>query len=231
MPSMYKIYQKNSFEYDELVNNEDYNGNLNRYLLDNFNFNNKSVIELGAGTGRVSKVYAEFAKKVFLYDRSKHMLEKANENLRDILTPIEYGVLDNNEIHKIKTKADIVIEGWSFGHTVIDNQENLFESVKKLVNDCIKIASDNGIIIFIETLGTNSKTPKAPDINLAKFYSLLENEYNFNRTVLETDYKFKSNQEAKRISGFFFGNNFLNNLSFEEEGIIKEYTGVWSFCK
>ena len=56
MPTMTEIYHNHSFEYDELVSHEDYLGNLPKTLHSIFDFNQKSVIELGVGTGRLTKM-------------------------------------------------------------------------------------------------------------------------------------------------------------------------------
>ena len=51
---MFKIYQNYSDLYDELVNHEDYNNNLYKFLNDNIQWENKVVGEFGIGTGRVT---------------------------------------------------------------------------------------------------------------------------------------------------------------------------------
>lgn len=38
MPKMFEIYQNHSMEYDELVNHEDYQNNLRKYLLETIDF-------------------------------------------------------------------------------------------------------------------------------------------------------------------------------------------------
>ena len=76
MPTMYEIYQKHSHEYDELLSYEDYLENLPKTLHSIFDFNGKSVIELGTGTGRLTNTYIQKAKSVSCFDRSEHMLEK-----------------------------------------------------------------------------------------------------------------------------------------------------------
>ena len=109
MPSMQEIYNNYSIQYDELVNHEDYNNNLSNYLLEKFNFSGKTIIELGVGTGRVTKIFAERAQSIFCYDKSQHMLNKAKINLNHHTSKIEFSQCDNYNIKKIKEKTDIVI--------------------------------------------------------------------------------------------------------------------------
>jgi SAM-dependent methyltransferase len=231
MPTMYEIYQSHSCEYDELVNHEDYKGNLRKYLLDNFDFDGKTVIELGAGTGRVTDIYAARADRIFLFDKSRHMIEKAKENLHDHSKKIRYDIKDNMDIENVKIKANIVLEGWSFGHTISENRSQIYQTANKLISDCKSMLIEKGTIIIMETLGTNTENPKAPSEYLLKFYNMLESEYGFRKKILRTDYRFVSNAEAKRITGYFFGSDFEKNLFFDEVGIVKEFTGVWSVTK
>jgi len=228
---MYEIYQNYSFEYDELVANEDYLNHIPEYLMNRIDFRGKTVLEFGTGTGRMTRMYAGLADKVFCYDGSSHMLEKAAENLAVFGGKAEFSLCDNLNIDSIALTADIVIQGWSFGHTVSDNADRLEETVDKLVADCGDRLASGGSILFFESLGTNTEEAVAPNEDLNKFFLLLEDKYDFKRTVLRTDYKFKSNGEAMRIMGFFFGEELGRNLKFIGEGIIREFTGVWHLKK
>jgi ubiquinone/menaquinone biosynthesis C-methylase UbiE len=227
MPTMYEIYNSSAHEYDELVTHEDYQNNLQMFLHTTIDWDKKSVIEFGIGTGRVTRVYIDRVKTVTGYDRSAHMLQRAAENLSDYPSKISFNVCDNLDIQSLDAKADIVIEGWSFGHTVGDHQEKIEETVADLVSSCASLLNPGGTLIFIETLGTNVPAPIEPGIFLPKFYSLLETKYGFHRFVISTDYKFESCQEATRIAGYFFGDAMKNEILRSRSNIIPEFTGVW----
>ena len=62
---MFKVYQNYSDLYDELVNHEDYNNNLSKFLKNNIQWENKIVGEFGIGTGRVTRNYIDKVQKVF----------------------------------------------------------------------------------------------------------------------------------------------------------------------
>jgi hypothetical protein len=72
---MYEIYQRHPKEYDELVDAEDYQGNLGRLLHQLVKWTGATGVE--AGTGRVTELYARDAKLVKCFDREPHMLEAA----------------------------------------------------------------------------------------------------------------------------------------------------------
>ncbi len=231
MPSMDGIYEKHASQYDELVLFEDHKRNLNRLLHSLVSWDDKIVIEAGIGTGRVTNLYVEKVKRIYGLDRSTHMLERLKKNLNDHLKKIELRCADNLCLPKLPEKGDVFIEGWSFGHTVSDNENDIERIADILVNQVLHMIKKDGVIIFIETLGSNSEIAKAPKECLSKFYSILETHYNFIRHEISTDYKFPSVEEAARITGFFFGKDFGEKVLRAKKAIVPEWTGVWVLNK
>ena len=220
---MFDVYQNFSDLYDELVNHEDYENNLYKFLNDNIQWENKVVGEFGIGTGRVSRNYIDKAKKLFAYDNSQYMLDKAKENLAKWSDKIEYSVLDNSKLNTIENTFDIIIEGWSFGHLVVQENENRDQTIQYLISETKKRAKE---IIFIETLGTNVESPNPPGEKLSQFYhALVEN--GFKEHIIQTDYKFNNYEDAGKIMGAFFGDSMKNDIIQKQLNVIKEYTGIW----
>ena len=227
MPDMMEIYQSNSFEYDELVSHEDHEKNLPAYLEEALDFRGRTVVEFGCGTGRLTAIFADNAEKIFCFDGSNHMLGKAKVNLSKWAGKIEYGICDNLAIDRAGVRGDIVLQGWSFGHTVMANSGKVDEVTDQLVKDCLSCLNPGGSVIFIESLGTNTEKAAPPTDVHAAFLSRLEEVHGFTRTVIETDYRFESESEARRIMGFFFGEEMGRNLHFAEGAVVREYTGAW----
>ena len=227
MPTMYEIYDNHSYEYDELVACEDYNKNLSRTLLSQFDFNNKTVIELGVGTGRLTNLYAGKSSQISVFDRSEHMLEKARKNLDAYSEKITYAICDNNAINSIPLKADFVMEGWSYGHTVSDISGMESQKIDQLISSSLALLNPGGTAIFLETLGTDTDKPVAPSDSLRLFYKTMEEKSGFTRIEIPTDYQFGSVEEASRIMGFFFGPDTGNAIKKRDLTVIKEYTGLW----
>ena len=224
MANMFEVYQNYSDLYDELVNHEDYNNNLHKFLNNNIQWKNKVVCEFGVGTGRVTKNYINNVQKAYVYDNSQHMIDKAKANLSKWSDKIVYSILDNNKINTIENKYDIIIEGWSFGHLIVqDNNQN--ESIQMLISETKKRAKE---IIFIETMGTIVETPNPPGEKLSKFYHELVNN-GFTEYIIKTDYKFSNYEEAGRIMGGFFGDTMKNDIIRRKLEVIKEYTGIWIY--
>lgn len=227
MPTMYEIYDNHSYEYDELVQKEDYQNNLPKTLHSLFDFENKKIIEFGVGTGRLTQQYIAAAGQVSVYDRSSHMLDKAEINLKNYTDKISFGICDNNDISSVKERADFVLEGWSFGHTIKDYEDRAEDKIDELVSSCISLLNPGGSVIFLETLGTDTEKAEAPAEFLDHFYSRLENKHNFRKMEISTDYWFDSVDEAARIMGFFFGVESGAQIRKKNSKIIKEFTGLW----
>ena len=137
MSKMFDVYQNFSDLYDELVNHEDYESNLYKFLSSKIQWENKVVGEFGIGTGRVTKNYIDKAQKLYAYDNSQHMIDKAKENLSKWADKIEYEVLDNSKINSIENTFDVIIEGWSFGHLVVQDDVNRNQTIQYLISETI----------------------------------------------------------------------------------------------
>lgn len=227
MPSHYEIYDRYPSEYDEMVFCEDYQNNLRRTLLTLFDWNEKDVLEPGIGTGRVTSQYISMVKSVYGLDRAEAMLKQAEKNLAAYSEKLKMQRCDNLDMDSIKGAFEIFIEGWAFGHTVSDHSDDIEGVVKRLVEPVFRLIKPNGHICFIETLGTNTVLPKAPNETLAAFYTILENKYAFKRVEVDTSYRFESNEEAQRIMGFFFGPDMAEKVKKSGKSIIPEWTGIW----
>ncbi len=227
MPEMMEIYKKYNFEYDELVKAEDYQHRLTDFIQTEFEWKGKTVMEAGIGTGRVSRFYLDEAARLHATDREAHMLEGAGKNLEQWKDKIDLITGDNLNLPFLESKADMFIEGWSFGHTIIESGENYKEVFASIYKRILRNLIPNGTIIIIETMGTNVEKPAPPLSALEAFYRLLIDEYDFTRTVISTDYRFKTVEEAARITGFFFGEAMSQKVKAENRTIIPEYTGVF----
>jgi SAM-dependent methyltransferase len=225
MPDMMEIYKKYAKNYDELIDAEDFKKNLDGFLHKEIDWENKTVYEAGIGTGRVTKIYIEKIKYIYGFDRELHMLNRCKKNLKDYLHKIHLDKAENTDLKIISEKVDIFIEGWSLGHTINENPENFKIIFKNIYNRIKKNVKNNGLIIFIETLGTNVKEPKE-SLVLGEFYKHIEQEYQFKRHVISTDYQFSNTKEAARIMSFFFGDEITDNFE-KDQTIIPEFTGVW----
>lgn len=224
MNQMFEIYGSQSDTYDELILHEDHEGSLSRFLKGAIAWNNRTVREFGAGTGRVTQLYIGDVRSALVSDSSMHMLDRARTKLHDYRDKMTYELFDNRNIASIQNEYDIVIEGWSFGHLVVEDGEKRRDTMELLVSAATRMARQ--AVVIIETLGTNVSEPKAPGDILPVFYDYLS-DAGFTKSIIRTDYQFPDYREAARIMGSFFGSAMADNIRTHRRSLIEEYTGVW----
>ena len=228
MPSMYEIYDHYATEYNRLVSAEDYQGNLSRHIIGLTDWAGKTVLETGVGTGRITDIYAHYAASITCTDRSTHMLDAASRLLGPYAHKIRFLQADNLSLPRLNPKANLFIEGWSWGHSIVDEPESVSSICTTLLEGALANLTDNAMVIIVETLGTNVTTPTPPHARLAEFYRTLEKTHGFNAEPIRTDYSFKTVEQAAEIMGFFFGSDVEKAITRNGTTVVPEWTGVWS---
>ena len=110
MPDYQEIYRTQAEEYEALVSREDYQGNLLRALNHVCPLDGLDVIELGAGTGRLTRLIAPQARTIRAFDISPHMLGVAIAKLGETsLRNWQVAVADNRALPVADRVADLSI--------------------------------------------------------------------------------------------------------------------------
>lgn len=228
MPSFEAIYAGHAAMYERLIAREDYQGNIMAALRTICPLDGLDVVEAGAGTGRLTRLIAPFARSIRAFDRSPHMLEVAHQQLLALPhTNWQLGVADNQSLPVASASADLAIEGWSFGHATVWHPEQWRAISAAAVGELRRVVRPGGTIVLFETLGSGQATPAAPSEGLAAFYDWLEHEQGFSTTWVRTDYCFASAAEAEQLTAFFFGASLPAELQPGGQAIVAECTGVW----
>ena len=228
MPDYKSIYLNQAEQYDRMVEREDYQGNLWKTLEEICPFAGKTVVDLGAGTGRLTLPIVERAQAVYAFDASPHMLSVNQAKLRESgYTNWLLSVADNRNLPLQDAIADIAIEGWSFGHSVGWYAEHWREEIGKALAEMFRVLHPGGTAIILETMGTGHAEPFPPTDGLAAFYRWLQNEHGFQTTNIRTDYQFESPAEGQALLRFFFGDELADRIVEEQLTILPECTGVW----
>ncbi|RMG88104.1 MAG: class I SAM-dependent methyltransferase [Chloroflexi bacterium] len=222
------IYKHAAPNYDALVRCEDYQGNLLRTFRRLHSLDGATVVEFGAGTGRLTRLLAPYVHKIHAFDLSRAMLDVAYESLyQSGLTNWSIALGDNCAVPVANNVADIVIEGWSFGHLVGWYPDTWTDECARALAEMRRIARPGGLAILIETLGTGTTEPAPPTEGLAELFNWWEEVYGFQRQVIRTDYHFDSLSEAEQLTRFFFGDELAERVAREELLILPECTGIW----
>lgn len=228
LPDFKQIYRHRALEYDQLITAEDYQGNILPALQRIRPLAGLNIVELGAGTGRLTNLLAPVASQISYFDNSTHMLAVAAANLaRNGHKNCMPSAGDNRAIPCRGESADLLIAGWTLGHLTGWFSTRWREEISAAVSEMKRVLRPGGTAIILETLGTGQSTPKPPNPALASYYSWLEKVHNFKSSWIRTDYRFDTFEEASRLIRFFFGKELAGEISHSDNPIVPECTGIW----
>jgi len=226
VPDLFEIYRSQAGKYDALVSREDWQSNLLPAVEAICPLQGLDVVELGAGTGRLTRLMAGKVRFVTAFDASAAMLEVAAGRLRqDGRTNWRTAVADHRHLPASDRSADLAIGGWSI--SAIPAAERAVQpGVGQALAEMGRVVRPGGWVIVIETLGTGWEAPHPPEF-LLPYFDFLEAR-GFTRSWVRTDYRFHSWEEARDLTGFFFGSDPLGALAERQGGIVlPECTGLW----
>lgn len=228
MPDHREIYARHARRYDALVTREDHEGNLLKSLAEKVPLDGARVVEFGAGTGRLTAMLAPKVETIHAHDASSAMLDVARAKLEALETDNWWlAVADNRSLPLPSGRADLSIEGWSFGHATKWNPDGWRADVSAMVAEMSRVLRPGGMSVVIESLGTNVTEASAPTPALEEFYQTLETD-GFERTVVSTDYLFESVDQAVELMGFFFGDAMGASVRAQNSPRVTEFTGLWT---
>jgi ubiquinone/menaquinone biosynthesis C-methylase UbiE len=221
------IYASKAALYDAMVSREDHEGNIFKSLSAILPESNIDIVELGAGTGRLTRLLLPMAKSIHACDASQHMLEVARSALEVLGDNWTLHIADNRRLPVTDGTADLAIAGWSLGHSCGWYPETWREEIDQAIAEMRRVLRPGGVMVILETLGTGQDQPAPPTPALAQYYQHLETIHGFSSTWIRTDYRFASVEEADRLTRFFFGDALADRIQEEQLIIVPECTGIW----
>jgi len=220
-------YLQNYRLYDSLISHHDYQNRILPTINQITSINEKIIADVGCGTGRLTSLFINDARKVYLCDASEKMLEGARERLKDIPSfKYEINLSNTFNLPYANNSFDILIEGWSLSLCI--REISLWD---KLIEELLRVLKNDGTMIIIETLGYGIESPNCTNIYLNSFYSYLVNSKRFNFKWIRTDYEYKDEIQAILYSNAFFDYEVVEKLLIEPKKIVPECTGFWWFTK
>ena len=123
--------------------------------------------------------------------------------------------------------ADVVTAGWSIGHLRGWFRDDWQVQIGRVLREMQRVLVPGGAIIIIETLTTVSLTPAPPSEHLAEYYAWLEDEWDFTRQTIQTDFQFTDLDDAVARIEFFFGPELAATIRANNWVRVPEWTGVW----
>ena len=221
-----KIYQSEGDRYEAMVAREDYQGNIEKALDEIVKVDELDVLDLGAGTGRLTLILALRAKSVRAFDASAEMLRVCRERLvAGGFSNWQVDVADHRQLPITDHSADLVVSGWSVAYLAVWNPETWKVELEKWLGEMKRVLRPGSYIVLFESLTTGNETPVRLD-HLKEYYPWLD-EVGFQNKWIRTDYKFESIDEAEDMARFFFGDELGDKVRKNNWVILPECTGVW----
>ncbi len=221
------IYTHHADKYHSAIAAEDVDRHLKAALESAASLKGKRVLDLGTGTGRLPLLFANESARIVGLDLHWGMLK---QNQRERLLVEGRWSLVNGDMRYLpfpSASAEVVTAGWAIGHLRKWYEENWQIEIGKVIREMMRVATGNGVVIIIETLGTGSLTAAPPAPHLAEYYAWLEGVWGFERKTISTDYQFASVEEAISKTEFFFGAEMSEKIRRNSWSRLPEWTGIW----
>ncbi|MGD9872990.1 MAG: class I SAM-dependent methyltransferase [Kiritimatiellia bacterium] len=226
MPDHAKTYAAEAERYERLIAREDYQQNILPAIRKICDPSGLGIADLGAGTGRLICMLAPFARHIWGFDASGHMLQMAESRLRAAgLRNWTLGVADHQAIPLSDASVDLVVGGWALCYASSRDGRDSTQKLDGAFAEIYRVLRPGGTVILLDTLGTGNEEP-APLPKLREYYDYL-NRSGFSSEWIRTDYRFESVPEAVELTRFFFGDALAEKLEREQSRILPECTGVW----
>lgn len=220
------IYQSEGDRYEALISREDYQGNIAHAIDEILNVDGLDVLDLGAGTGRLTLLLAPSANSIRAFDASAEMLRVCRERLlASGLSNWHVDIADHRQLPIPDHSADLVVSGWSVSYLAVWNQEQRTSELDIWLNEMRRVLRSAGTIILLESLGTGNEEPIRLE-HVDSTYQWLDDN-GFENKWIRTDYQFESVEEAADLAGFFFGSDMAVRIREKRSNILPECTGVW----
>ncbi|NHN32141.1 class I SAM-dependent methyltransferase [Paenibacillus agricola] len=185
------------------------------------------IVDLGAGTGRLTVELAAQAQSVIALDASEAMLRLIADRLKEAgLTNVRTQVADLRKLPLPDHSADLIVAGWSICYVASRNVPDWQLNLEQVINEIKRVLRFKGTIIIFETMGTGFETPTPPDF-LTSYYAELAQRYGFSHTWLRTDYQFDHIEQAESLTRFFFDDTLADRVVQQNLVRLPECAGVW----
>jgi ubiquinone/menaquinone biosynthesis C-methylase UbiE len=225
-----EIYKNETERYQALVSYEDYRQNLSSSINWIIGSGFPTVLESGAGTGRLTEILGPLAGRLIGCDISHSMLLTANLKKKQYpKTFLGFTASDHRWLPLICEKFDWVVSGWSVCYLVTWQKASWKAEVNRALTEFMRVLGNDGRILLIETLGTG-KPEADPPPHLMEYLNYLD-LLGFTRQSIRTDYKFPDLQSAENLVEFFFGKEMLQYIEKYPQPVLPECTGLWSISR
>ncbi|MFF2889771.1 class I SAM-dependent methyltransferase [Paenibacillus sp. NPDC057967] len=224
MPNHDEIYSREAERYDQLIASQP---KLMEIVNEIRPLAGVDVLDMGAGTGRLTLALAPSVKSILATDASAAMLKLTGERLRASgMKHWGTAVADHRRLPLEDNCIDLVVSGWSICYLCATGVPEWRENLRLVMSEIERVLRPGGTAIIFETMGTGYETPQPPEF-LLDYYRALEEECGFQHRWLRMDYQFESVEQAVELTSFFFGEELAERVRRECLTALPECAGVW----
>ena len=204
---------KQAEAYEKFSKSEDINNLIQKYLKEEYDFSNKIILEIGAGSGKFTGFLSDRSKKVYAVEKIESLL-LINKEKHKNKNNVEFILSDIKDVKLEKNSIDYVFAGWS-----LTSMRDIYDQV---FANLYQILKPNGKIIIVDNGGQDEFCKL---LGIEEFTEQMKNEYkkmNFKeKATLDTTIKF-ANEEV--FYGAFpnYKKTVLKTLNIKHKVIIME---------
>ncbi|MGG4345842.1 class I SAM-dependent methyltransferase [Paenibacillus lautus] len=220
-----EIYGKQAEAYESMVSRQP---DLSEILHGIRPYEGLDVLDLGAGSGRLSMLLAGDVRSLICTDIAQPMLDILNDKLSEASDSRNWTtvVADHRSLPIDSSSVDLIVSGWSISYLADSSHDDWRENLELVMTELQRVLRPGGTILILETMGTGTETPNPPDF-LTGYYAQLEHRYGFSHQWIRTDYVFDTVEEAQRNTEFFFGQELTDKIIANQWSTVPECAGIW----
>lgn len=165
MPKEKDVYHKHAEKYDQLIQREDFQQNILSTIQAITPLENNMVLDIGAGTGRLTRILAPYVKTIAALDLSMAMIKEAKNVLQH--SGAENWCLAVGDNARLPVKdgfADLVVSGWSFCYLAVWSGDQWRARLQAGLDGIQRVLRKGGTMVILETMGTGFEPVDNPDI-------------------------------------------------------------------
>ncbi|MCZ8511880.1 class I SAM-dependent methyltransferase [Paenibacillus filicis] len=224
MPNHDQIYEHGVLNYHLMISKQP---ELVPFIEEIKNIRGLDIVDLGAGTGRLTVPLAPYARSIIALDASEAMLKVAAARLAEAgLSNWTTAAADHRSLPLEDRSADLAVAGWTICYLASSNTPDWRQNLRQMIVEMKRILRPNGTLVLFETLGTGVEKPKPPSF-LTAYYAALTEDYGFSHRAIRTDYEFDSPRQAEELTRFFFGDELADRVAAGKASRVPECAGIW----
>jgi ubiquinone/menaquinone biosynthesis C-methylase UbiE len=224
MPDHDAIYANEADRYHQLIAKQP---DLQAVIEEIRSIKGLDVVDLGAGSGRLTSVLAGLARSIIALDANEPMLHIAAERLTQAgHTNWRTKAADHRQLPLEDQSADLVVSGWSICYLASDELADWEHNIQQVMAEIKRVLRPDGTVIIFETMGTGYETPNPPSF-LKPYYAALAGQYGFSHKWIRTDYTFDSAEQAEQLARFFFSDELADKIARDKLVHLPECAGIW----